>query len=129
MIHEDNGPVFPVVIFPENIRKIIDTTHEESCFPVNYIAAALYFAASVAVGNYRTLEANSFKAKAEYCFQSFRLVFSSFQRLGQKPRFLSQLVYLLELHDIQHREQDAVYLGIPTLVEVTVIPMGHWMSG
>ena len=60
---------------------------------------------------------------AEYCFQSFRLVFSSFQRLGQKPRFLSQLVYLLELHDIQHREQDAVYLGIPTLVEVTVIPM------
>ena len=27
MIHEDNGPVFPVVIFPENIRKIIDTTH------------------------------------------------------------------------------------------------------
>ncbi len=65
----------------------------------------------------------------KYCFQSFRLVFSSFQRLGQKPRFLSQLVYLLELHDIQHREQDAVYLGIPTLVEVTVIPMGHWMSG
>ena len=64
MIHEDNGPVFPVVIFPENIRKIIDTTHEESCFPVNYIAAALFFAASVAVGNYRTLEANSFKAKA-----------------------------------------------------------------
>ena len=47
----DNGPVFPVVIFPENIRKIIDTTHEESCFPVNYIAAALFFAASVAVGN------------------------------------------------------------------------------
>ena len=64
MIHEDNGPVFPVVIFPENIRKIIDATHEESCFPVNYIAAALFFAASVAVGNYRTLEANSFKAKA-----------------------------------------------------------------
>ena len=22
MIHEDNGPVFPVVIFPENIRTI-----------------------------------------------------------------------------------------------------------
>ena len=64
MIHEDNGPVFPVVIFPENIRKIIDTTHDESCFPVNYIAAALFFAASVAVGNYCTLEANSFKAKA-----------------------------------------------------------------
>ena len=64
MIHEDNGTVFPVVIFPENIRKIIDTTHEESCFPVNYIAAALFFAVSVAVGNYRTLEANSFKAKA-----------------------------------------------------------------
>ena len=66
---------------------------------------------------------------ADYCFQSFRLVFSSFQRLGQKPQFLSQLVYLLELHDIQHREQDAVYLGIPTLVEVTVIPVGHWMPG
>lgn len=64
MIHENNGPVFPVVIFPENIRKIIDATHEESCFPVNYIAAALFFAASVAVGNFRTLEANSFKAKA-----------------------------------------------------------------
>ena len=27
---------------------------------------------------------------------------------------------LLELHNIQHREQDAVYFGIPALVEMTV---------
>ena len=31
--------------------------------------------------------------------------------------------YLLELHDVQHREQDTVNLGIPALVEVTVIPV------
>ena len=64
MKQENKDPVFPVVIFPDSIRKIIDTTHEESCFPVNYIAASLFFAASVAVGNYRTLEVNTFKAKA-----------------------------------------------------------------
>ena len=64
MKQENKDPVFPVVIFPDNIRKIIDATHEESCFPVNYIAASLFFAASVAVGNYRTLEVNTFKAKA-----------------------------------------------------------------
>ena len=64
MSTENNGPLFPVEIFPEKIQKVIEDTHEESCFPVNYIAAALFFAASVAVGNYRTLEANKFKAKA-----------------------------------------------------------------
>ena len=64
MSTENNGPLFPVEIFPEKIQKVIEDTHEESCFPVNYIAASLFFAASVAVGNYRTLEANKFKAKA-----------------------------------------------------------------
>lgn len=48
-------PTFPVVIFPEEIRKIIDDTHEELNYPVSFISASLLFAISVAIGNCRTL--------------------------------------------------------------------------
>ena len=61
---EDKIPVFPVVIFPKKIKDIVVQTSEESNYPLNYIAAALFFAASVAVGNYRTLMAGTIKVKA-----------------------------------------------------------------
>ena len=55
---------FPVVIFPEKIQRIVKQASEESNYPLNYIAAALFFAASVAVGNFRTLMAGTIKVKA-----------------------------------------------------------------
>lgn len=56
---------FPVVIFPEEIRKIIDDTHEELNYPVSFISASLLFAVSVAIGNCRTLVSSpSKKARA-----------------------------------------------------------------
>lgn len=61
---ENKDPVFPVVIFPEKIKKIVQQTSEESNYPLNYIAAAMFFAASVAVGNCRTLMAGTIKVKA-----------------------------------------------------------------
>ena len=61
---EDKIPVFPVVIFPKKIKDIVVQTSEESNYPLNYIAAALFFAASVAVGNFRTLMAGTIKVKA-----------------------------------------------------------------
>ncbi len=64
MRQDNKGPVFPVEIFPDKIQNIIKETHSESCFPINYISAALFFAASVAVGNHRILKVNTFKAKA-----------------------------------------------------------------
>ena len=61
---ESRDPVFPVIIFPEKIQRIVKQTSEESNYPLNYIAAALFFAASVAVGNFRTLMAGTIKVKA-----------------------------------------------------------------
>ena len=60
-----NGDLFfPVVIFPEKIQRIVKQASEESNYPLNYISAALFFAASVAVGNFRTLMAGTIKVKA-----------------------------------------------------------------
>ncbi|MCQ2117428.1 MAG: DUF3987 domain-containing protein [Bacteroidales bacterium] len=55
----DNKLLFPLVAFPSRIRSIVEQTHEENNFPINYIAAALFFAVSVAIGNCRTLIVNS----------------------------------------------------------------------
>ncbi len=49
-------PIFPVKIFPEFVRNIIDATHQDLNFPISYISASLFFAASVAVGNSRLLK-------------------------------------------------------------------------
>ncbi len=61
---ENRDLVFPVVIFPKKIQDIVTQTCQESNYPLNYIAAALFFAASVAVGNFRTLMAGTIKVKA-----------------------------------------------------------------
>ena len=61
---ESGDLFFPVVIFPEKIQRIVKQASEESNYPLNYIAAALFFAASVAVGNCRTLMAGTIKVKA-----------------------------------------------------------------
>ena len=53
-----------VLIFPEKIQRIVKQASEEANYPLNYIAAALFFAASVAVGNFRTLMAGTIKVKA-----------------------------------------------------------------
>ena len=55
----DNRLLFPLSVFPSRIKSIIEQTHEENNFPINYIAAALFFAVSVAIGNCRTLIVNS----------------------------------------------------------------------
>lgn len=56
--------VFPIYIFPKGIRDIIEQTHTDSNYPISYIAAALFFAVSVAIGNCRTLAINaSWKVK------------------------------------------------------------------
>ncbi len=47
---------FPLEIYPPSLRKIVTDTHKDLNFPVNYIAASLLLAASVAVGNSRILK-------------------------------------------------------------------------
>ncbi len=47
---------FPVHIYPQKIQKIIADTYKDLNFPVNYIAASLLLATSVAVGNSRALK-------------------------------------------------------------------------
>lgn len=47
---------FPIDIYPPPLRHIIEDTHRDLNFPVNYIAASLLLAVSVAVGNSRVLK-------------------------------------------------------------------------
>ncbi len=47
---------FPVHIYPQEIQKIIADPHKDLNFSVNYIAASLLLAASVAIGNSRVLK-------------------------------------------------------------------------
>ena len=47
---------FPVEVFPEAVREIIYATHDCLNFPIDYIAPALLFTASVACGNAVTIE-------------------------------------------------------------------------
>ena len=47
---------FPMDIYPPPLRQIIEDTHRDLNFPVNYIAASLLLAVSVAVGNSRVLK-------------------------------------------------------------------------
>ena len=47
---------FPLAIFPQQIREIIEITSDELNFPVSYIAASLFLAVSVAIGNSRYLK-------------------------------------------------------------------------
>ena len=46
----------PMDIYPPPLRQIIEDTHRDLNFPVNYIAASLLLAVSVAVGNSRVLK-------------------------------------------------------------------------
>ena len=55
----DDNNIFPLDIFPKRIRDIIVHTNECLHFPMNYIAASLFFAVAVAIGNSRTLAFNS----------------------------------------------------------------------
>ena len=48
---------FPMDIYPPPLRQIIEDTHRDLNFPVNYIAASLLLAVSVALGNSRVLTA------------------------------------------------------------------------
>ena len=65
MKQENRDPVFPLVVFPEKIRSVIESARSESNYPVSYIASAMLFAVSVAIGNCRTLIVNaSWKVKA-----------------------------------------------------------------
>ncbi len=47
---------FPLEIYPPSLSKIVTDTHKDLNFPVNYIAASLLLATSVAVGNSRILK-------------------------------------------------------------------------
>ena len=51
-----SGRAFPVMVFPEKIRRIIENTCQDLNFPTSYIAASLFLAVSVAVGNSRLLK-------------------------------------------------------------------------
>lgn len=51
MENEGLSARFPVEIFPEQIRLIITATNSCLKYPVDYIAASLLYAASVAIGN------------------------------------------------------------------------------
>lgn len=65
MKQENRDPVFPLAVFPEKIRSVIESARSESNYPVSYIASAMLFAVSVAIGNCRTLVVNaSWKVKA-----------------------------------------------------------------
>ena len=48
---------FPLCVFPKEIQQIIEDTHRDLNFPVNYIAASLFFAVSLAIGTTRRLSA------------------------------------------------------------------------
>ena len=54
-IMKETTSKFPLAIFPRKIRKIIENAVEEFNFPVDYIASAILFAISVAIGNCRAL--------------------------------------------------------------------------
>ena len=54
-MNEEKELVFPLCVFPEGIKRIISETHQDLNFPVNYIAASLFFAVSVAIGTTRIL--------------------------------------------------------------------------
>ena len=47
---------FTIDIYPPPLRQIIEDTHRDLNFPVNYIAASLLLAVSVALGNSRVLK-------------------------------------------------------------------------
>ena len=47
---------FPVSMYPEVLQKIIEDTHQDLNFPVNYIASSMLVAASLAIGNSRILK-------------------------------------------------------------------------
>lgn len=53
--HYETVP-FPVEVFPDAVRRIIFATHDCLNFPIDYIAPALLFTASVACGNAVTIE-------------------------------------------------------------------------
>lgn len=53
--HYETVP-FPVEVFPAAVRRIIYATHDCLNFPIDYIAPALLFTASVACGNAVTIE-------------------------------------------------------------------------
>lgn len=49
---DENAPLrFPYRLFPVIIQKIIEETHQDLLFPLNYIAAVLFFAIGAALGN------------------------------------------------------------------------------
>ena len=49
---------FTIDIYPPPLRQIIEDTHRDLNFPVNYIAASLLLAVSVALGNSRVVNGN-----------------------------------------------------------------------
>lgn len=49
--------LFPLCVFPKEIQQVIEDTHRDLNFPVNYIAASLFFAVSLAIGTTRRLSA------------------------------------------------------------------------
>lgn len=53
--HYESVP-FPVEVFPERIREIIDETNRHQNFPVDYIAPCLLFVACMACGNSAVVE-------------------------------------------------------------------------
>ena len=52
----DEKLIFPVGIYPEKIQRIIEDTHQDLNFPVNYIASSILVASALAVGNSRVLK-------------------------------------------------------------------------
>ena len=52
----DEKLIFPVGIYPEKIQRIIEDTHQDLNFPVNYIASSILVASSLAVGNSRVIK-------------------------------------------------------------------------
>ena len=50
------GSLFPVEVFPEPIKDIINATNKDLNFPVDFIGLSLLYAASVAIGNTHKVE-------------------------------------------------------------------------
>ena len=48
--------IFPASVYPEILQKIIEDTHQDLNFPVNYIASSMLVAAALAIGNSRVLK-------------------------------------------------------------------------
>lgn len=51
-----NDSEFPIHIFPKQIQDIIKSTNECSDYPIDYIAASLFCACAVAIGNTHSVE-------------------------------------------------------------------------